>query len=277
MEGRRDHRSSIIAVALVALIALGAAYSWAGDDDPPPYDTPSTTIVYTTEEAAVVEAEHRGDAAGSKKKVESRSGRSCWLEPDTAPVTTANLDLYNAARDRGETSFNLYCDGEWIGLVWRPIDPGPVAPRPVSPRSVAEHLREEIPMPAVEIKINPDTGLAGAESWFWIEGYEGEPITNSTDAFGTPVEVEARPTSYEWSFGDGKVISSQSTGKPYPERSEIRHVFERASEDGYQIVVRFTFEVRYRTAGGPWTDLPGISRTASATYVVQESQAVIQR
>ena len=54
------------------------------------------------------------------------------------------------------------------------------------------HLRDQIPVPNVDIRINPDRGLVGVDSWFWIEGYDGSPIEESTDAFGQQVEVEAR-------------------------------------------------------------------------------------
>jgi hypothetical protein len=277
MESRRDHRSPIVASAVAALLVLGGPSAWA-ENDPPPYDTPSTTIVYTTPDSAVVEAETRGGSGDDKPATAiHRKKSNCYLEAVETAGEIDGVGHVSLPTPTDESAFWVVCDGETIGMVWLPIDPDPVAPRPVSPRSVAESLREEIPMPAVDIKINPDVGLVGSESWFWIEGYSGEPITNSTDAFGNIVEVEARPTSYEWSFGDGTVISTEAPGNAYPARSEIRHMFERASEDGYQVMVRFTFDVRYRTAGGSWTELPGISRTASATYRVQESQAVIQR
>lgn len=175
--------------------------------------------------------------------------------------------------------YSIYCDGEHVGFTWRPIDPDR-PPGPTPPREVAMHLREEIPMPQVTIRVNPETGLVGTESWFWVEGYEGAPITESTDAFGELVEVEASVDRYEWSFGDGKTQRSSSLGRPYPERSGVRHLYERSSArlaDGYQVQVRFLFSVRYRVAGGEWSQLPGITRTVSFRYPVKESQAVISR
>lgn len=216
----------------------------------------------------------------SARVATKRSGRSCHLEPDTAPVTDANVDFYNAHWD--EQSYNLICDGEWMGLVWIPMDPGPrPPPSPSEIRGAAIRLREEIPMPAVTIGANPaGTGLVGVEAWFWIEGYGGEVITHSTSAFGIPVEVEAHPTTYRWNFGDGTVAEANSPGTAYPQRSEIRHTYERSSAglpSGFPLDVEFNFEVRYRLAGGPWIDLTPISRSARVDYPVRESQAVITR
>jgi hypothetical protein len=141
-------------------------------------------------------------------------------------------------------------------------------------------LRDEIPIPQVTIEMNPQPGLVGVESWFWIDGYDGSPVTHSTDAFGRLVKVEASVLRYEWSFGDGSKLVGHSVGDPYPQRSDVRHVYERSSlglPSGYPVEVAFVFSVRYRVGGGGWIDLPGITRVAQAVYPVQESQAVIGR
>lgn len=141
-------------------------------------------------------------------------------------------------------------------------------------------LRDEVPMPTVGIHANPGVGLVATESWFWIEGYSGEPITSSTDAFGRPIEVEAKAERYEWHFGDGSSLVTTSPGRSYPQRSEVRHIYERSSagtEGGYLVQARFVFSVQYRVGGGAPIELPGIIRTAAFRYPVRESQAVIAR
>lgn len=272
MESRRDHRVPV-AVALVVIMLAGSNAA-RSEEPPPPYDTRSTAVVYTTPDAAVVEADSAGRTS-TAPSVKATRRKQCRLEPDTANVGFANVSMY--AAHQGENLFYLYCDGQYVGVVWRKIDPNPQPGRSMTPGDVAEHLRDEIPMPKVNVRINPDVGLVGAESWFWIEGYSGEAITNSTDAFGRAVEVEARAIHYEWSFGDGSSTAASTPGTAYPEKSQIRHVFQRASSGGYAIGVRFTFAVRYRVDGGAWTELPGISRMATATYRVKESQAVISK
>lgn len=274
MESRRSHQVSITAVA-ITLLTASLAFAQEQAEKLPPYEHAPTVEVYTNPDAAVVEASTAGGVPGATPtKITGR--RKCHLEPSTN-VGQGTSKLWS--EHPNDMLYSIYCDGEHVGFTWRPIDPDR-PPGPTPPREVAMHLREEIPMPQVTIRVNPETGLVGTESWFWVEGYGGAPITESTDAFGQLVEVEASVDRYEWSFGDGKTQRSSSLGRPYPERSEVRHLYERSSAglaDGYQVQVRFLFSVRYRVAGGEWSQLPGITRTASFRYPVKESQAVISR
>lgn len=272
MEGRRDHRIQVVLITM-AMLAIGLPAG--AEEKPPPLDTPPTTVVYTTPDSAVVEAE-KGPSAAPANNVVNRKKSNCHLEAVGTEGEVPGLGQVSIPAPEDKKAYWVMCDGQSVGMIWLPIKSGS-APKPSTPGDIAERLRSEIPMPQVSIRMNPSVGLVGNESWFWIEGYGGDAISNNTDAFGSLVEVEARPTSYEWSFGDGSTLTGDSTGRPYPERSEIRHVFERAASDGYQVTVRFVFEVRFRTNGGAWIDLPGITRTASTAYTVRESQAVISR
>jgi hypothetical protein len=275
MAGRRNYRVPLT-LMLATVLACGSGNAWAEDENPSP--PRPTTVVYTTKDSAVIEASNESKAA--RTTVASRGGRrQCKLERDTANIGFGSSRIYAEHAAAGETSFMLYCDGELVGLVWRKINPAP-RPAALTPIEIAERLRREIPLPAGSVRMNPDMGLVGTESWFWIEGYRGEPLTSSTDALGVPVTVEARPTTYHWSFGDGTTLETTAPGTAYPDRSEVRHVFEKSSSSmpgGYPVEVRFGFAVRYSTNGGAWVDLPPITRTASARYQVRESQAVLSR
>jgi len=275
MEGHVCNRIRIN-IACVLLIAAADMATAQENQLPPDRVRDLRVVVYTEPTAAVVEAGAIGGAPGAIP-TKSSGGRKCRLEPDTSNISFANTSFYAAHPD--ETSFYLYCDGQYVGIVWRKNDPQSAPRAAVAPEGVAMNLREEIPMPQVSIRANPAIGLVGAESWFWVEGYSGAPIVRSTDAFGRLVEVEAGVTRYEWAFGDGVTVAG-SLGRAYPDRSDIRHIYERSSlrnGDGYAVQVRFVFSVRYRIAGGPWVDLPGITRSAAFRYPVQESQAVISR
>lgn len=273
----RDYR-----VPLTLMLAMGLAWGpsnvRADEESTSPYRPRPTTVVYTTKDSAVIEASKTTRSVGTS--VTSRGGRrQCKLERDTANIGSGSSRIYGEHAAAGETSFMLYCDGQFVGLVWRKINPEP-RPAPLTPMEIAERLRREIPLPAGSVRMNPDVGLVGAESWFWIEGYRGEPLTTSTDALGVPVTVEARPTTYLWSFGDGTTLETTAPGRAYPERSEVRHVFQQSSwsmPGGYPVEVRFGLSVRYTINGGDWVDLPPITRTASARYQVRESQAVLSR
>lgn len=274
METCRDHRVRLIA-CLALLAALSATGAAAESNDPP--DWPDTITVHTEPDAAVVEATATEQNEGATVSTGS-SGPKCHLKEPDADGDPELQHVYYAHK----VPYYLVCDDGTTSIVWldytqpEPGQPGPAR----EPEDVALYLRDEIPIPQVEVRINPPRGLVGAESWFWIDGYDGRPITNSTDAFGALVEVEARVIRYEWSMGDGTTVASETPGQPYPRRSEVRHTYQRSSfglAEGYAVRATFFFSVRYRVAGGSWIELPGIERTASADYPVRESQAVIER
>lgn len=275
MVGRRNYRAPITVVLLLSVLVFptGAAL---GEEQEPPFKLPPTVVVETRPDAAVVDASTVANTPG-REPTRVSGKRKCYLDPSTN-VSYGSSQLW--ASHKNDMLYLIVCDGQAVGFTWRPIDPARPQGRPIPPEEVALHLRDEIPIPQVSVRANPDTGLVGAESWFWVEGYSGQPIADSTDAFGRLVEVEATVTRYDWSFGDGVVFSSDSIGSAYPNRSEIRHTYERSSAgmgDGYPVRVNFVFAVRYRLGGGPWIDIPGISRGAGFRYSVRETQAVISR
>jgi hypothetical protein len=277
MEDRGNHRvRRVVGLILALVLTEGVAGAQEHDDDPfEPW--PSTVSVDTNPDAVVVEAETHGSLAGESASESSGSGSNCWLEgPGNVGMGVAGI--WEQGPDK--LPYTVVCDGEATGVVWLKISGEPLEPAAVSPQEIAMQLREEIPIPNVIIGINPERGLVGVESWFWIDGYGGEPITESTAAFGRRVDVQATVMEYEWSFGDGKTLTTESPGRRYPERSDVRHVYQRSSlgqPNGYTVEVGFSFSVQYRVDGGGWINLPGIDRVAQAQYSVRESQAVISQ
>jgi hypothetical protein len=277
MEDRRDHRIPVVALATAVLMLLGPAAMADGPDDDQ-FDFNPTTVVHTNTDGAVVSSDAQATTMGTGGSA-GGGGSDCWLDPvgtigeifvDSFEEQWSNPDLF---------PFLLWCGDEMRGLVWLDMSGGEPAP-PLDPETIAMHLRDEIPVPNAEIRINPTRGLVGVDSWFWIDGYNGSPILESTNAFGQRVEVEARVARYEWSFGDGDRLVAETVGRSYPHRSQIRHIYERSSAglaSGYQVEVSFSFSVRYRIDGGGWIELPGISRVAATAYPVRESQSVIEQ
>jgi hypothetical protein len=271
MEDRKD--SPVRRIIGLTLVVVSSATSVSADHH---FTWPTDIVVQTNPDSVLVESHGGGSAPGSVGTQVSGGG-NCHLDgPGNIGAGSADL-----SRQRNVLPYTLICDGSVVGVLWLPIGSGGGAPPPaVSPQDIAMSLRERIPIPTVTIAVNPERGLVGIDSWFWIEGYDGRPITASTNAFGSRVDVEARVQRYEWSFGDGTSMTTESSGRPYPERSDVRHVYERSSlgyEEGYPVEVGFFFSVQYRIDGGGWVDLPGIERVAEARYSVRESQAVIHQ
>jgi hypothetical protein len=149
---------------------------------------------------------------------------------------------------------------------------------PVDPASVAAELLDHVPVPAITVGVNPEVGLVALPSWFWVEGYDGLPITASDTLAGTTVEVEITPTGYRWTFGDGATVESNSLGQRYPEESDIRHTYEQSSLSvggAFPVSVEITFSARYRVDGGPWQPLDPITRSFTTAYPVQQLQSIL--
>jgi hypothetical protein len=280
MEDRRHHRVRVTIAVVAAALPLLASPARGEERKPKQLDWPSRITVKTNPHAVVVDSEVHGSVPGGADA--HPTGSHCWLENTT---TIGEIRWPDPSAYPTVTMFPFFviCDGHIRGLEWVQWQPSEARRWPSNaegPQEIAKRLRDEIPIPNVNIEMNPAPGLVGVESWFWIEGYEGSPIEHSTDAFGRLVEVEASVLRYEWSFGDGSRFVGHTVGDRYPERSDVRHVYERSSlghPGGYSVQVAFVFSVRYRVNGGSWIDLPGITRVAQARYPVQESQSVIGR
>lgn len=209
------------------------------------------------------------------------SGVQCSYEPQFGNIGSASGYWKRAPSKTSVLGHRTCTDGTddfvWVDacdFVALDMCPNP-APR-VDPEVLAREARDHLPIPGIRISSNPRRGLVGLKSWFWLEG-GGQPLADSLSRFGVRVDVEARPASYRWEFGDGSEKTTMTPGHPYPHRSPVNHVYERSSaqfEQGYRVSVTTAFDVRWRTNGGRWRTLPGISRTSERYYRVAESQAV---
>ncbi len=185
----------------------------------------------------------------------------------------------------GDLPMLLYCDNRFLGVVWIPVGVQPpdvqiivVPGASTDPASIAANLLDHVPVPNVTLGVNPGVGLVAMPSWFWVEGYDGSPITASDTLGGTTVAVEITPTGYRWDFGDGVVLTTTSLGEPYPGESDVRHAYEQSSLSAggaFSLTLEITFSARYRVDGGPWQPLDPITRSFTAAYPVQQLQSIL--
>ena len=86
------------------------------------------------------------------------------------------------------------------------------------------------------------------------------------------------PSRYDWSFGDGGNLTSQSLGKPYPAESDVQHKYEFSSlryRAGFPVRLTVTFAAEFRVNGGAPQGLPPMRRTWGSDFRVQEIQPVL--
>ena len=172
----------------------------------------------------------------------------------------------------------------------------------IVPRVFVADILEDVPMPSVKVRMNPDLGLVAVPTWFWIEGYDGREFgvsrrINIPAEIGDDVPVDdvprddprrrptsvtivvtVRPSRYEWSFGDGTTVVSRSLGKPYPQASDVKHTYEHSSlrsPSDFAVGLTIEFAAEYRVNGGAAQALPPIRQTFESSYRVQEIQPVL--
>ncbi len=194
----------------------------------------------------------------------------------------------------GALPWVVTCDNGLFTIAWIPVGapdvteivvqtlPGP----PTDPRSMAQSLFGMVPLPPVAVGTNPGTGLVALPSWFWVEGYGGETLYGSETLGDTTVEVEITPQRYDWSFGDGTVLSTESLGQPYPAESDIQHRYERSLTAFVRLEITFGGQYRVTTIEddgeggvevivGAWEPLAPMVRSWTTPYPVRQLQAVL--
>lgn len=164
-----------------------------------------------------------------------------------------------------------------------PPTPTPVPLIPVCAACEAPGVAAGVPLPQVQVRMNPDLGLVNLPTWFWAVGYQGQALTasRSWSAPYEPTTIVVRYTvaRYIWDFGDGGQVETLSLGQAYPEASDITNVYRWSSrtEPGGQFHPSLTIEwrVEYRVDGGPPQPLPAVQRRYEASYPVQQLQPII--
>ena len=215
----------------------------------------------------------------------SSGGWSCSANIMNIGNATRSWFEGEAPQHPNQSPWVVNCTNGYMNIVWLPnaasssnvsvvVDTSGA----IDPVVLAADLVDQLPVPAIKIGVNPAPGLVALPSWFWIEGYDGAPITISRSLASVTVEVQITPTSYRWSFGDGAKLETTTLGRPYPATSEIRHTYEQSSLAAggkFTVTVDLTFSARYRVSGGAWQGLDPISRSFTSPYPVQQLQSIL--
>jgi hypothetical protein len=165
----------------------------------------------------------------------------------------------------------LLCNGMVVRPLW--VSPADVIDLDAAARVEAQRYVEHVLTPAVRIGVNPAArGLAGLDSWFWIEGFDGSVSAPPIRALGVTIDVRMTSGAVSWDFGDG-TVEAGDLGRAYPQESTVRHVHQH---DGtYVITASIALVPEYRVDGGPWLALPNLSAVATTTHPVEQRQAVV--
>lgn len=243
----------------------------------------------------------------------------------TIPNLSSAIDWQSLLQAHpNQMPYTLYVDNQFQGIVWIPnsapsqgVHFGPPPAQPAvpgnppagngsstDPYQVALDLLDHVPLPNIQLKMNPALGLVNLPGWFWVAGYDGKTFGTSRTVTIPPavgpdvpftdvpkndprrqptsftVSVTISASSYQWSFGDGANLVTQSLGQAYPAQSDIQHTYAFSSfqsPGGFPVSLTVVYNASYQVNGGPPQGLPPIAHTYTAAYPVQEAQTVLTR
>lgn len=293
------HQALGVLVAAASVLVIAAVPARADDDDgrhvpDAGMRTSASVSVRSGPNGVTVyisvaqESPGAGPSSSSSTSVGTGRTRSCSISVQNIGIVLSNSRWYQQERAAHPDHVfgSVSCDDGFFAFIWIPVGTPAggnvqvvfVDDDGVDPVAVALELLKHLPIPEIAIQANPSTGLVALPSWFWIDGYNGSPISSSDALSGVTVDVEVQPLTYRWSFGDGTSAETMSLGQRYPAESDIRHVYEQSSlaaGGAYRIFVEVTFAARYRVNGGAWQALDPITRSFTTDYPVQQLQSVL--
>lgn len=161
----------------------------------------------------------------------------------------------------------------------------------VSPAVLAEQARSQLRLPSMSIKSSPAAEqLVNLPTWLWLERGRWRTVSSTASVPGVSVTVTARPTSVEWSMGDGSSRGCRGPGTPYGAASSSKraahprsaspdcgHTYRTSSAgqpgEKYPVSATVHWALSWSGAGESGT-FPGLTTTSNAAFRVAESQAV---
>lgn len=178
----------------------------------------------------------------------------------------------------GQTGYYVYdANGQFVGIVCVPNAAPSSAPPPTSPEiALAEEASSRQPWPRLTVGVNPDIGITGLDSWFWLGPGDATLPPASATAGPLTVTVTAALVDVLWDFGDGsRSDTGVDLGQAYPSRSAVRHVYQTDSyrrPNGYAVLATLRFGVWYSVNSGPWRYLGTKAKSYHLPYLVYQIQ-----
>lgn len=171
------------------------------------------------------------------------------------------------------------------GAEW--VLPGEDGAPLIDPSVLAQQAVDALRLPAPRIAASPEGAqFVGLATWLWLEDGSWEAQDARASVPGLTVTATAVPLEATWEMGEGTRVLCEGPGtqwdptKHAPEdESECGHTYSRTSAGAVDGV--FTVEVTVQWAvswsgGGESGTEPGMTTTASTSWPVAQSQAVVQ-
>lgn len=163
-------------------------------------------------------------------------------------------------------------EGQWNQLPGSyclgPDDPGVPTIGQVIAQVQAEF--RNLPLPVAGVQVDPaPTSLVNIPTAFFAGG--AQSATFNPTILGTSVTINAKPTSWEWTWGDG---TTQTTSTPgVPKRPVVAHEYRQAKD--YSVSVATTWTGTFSVAGSPEVfpiRTPAVVQSAPVDVQVREAR-----
>lgn len=274
--GRHLASGALCAVVLVSLVAAPAHADGTGD-------------AWTDGKNVGADASTTRDDPSGGTAIGSTPRPACtWarLDPDHAAVADrlAQNGTGAAKGDGPGAWYRKICidaGGSTGTVVW--------VPDRVDPRVLAEQASDRVPIPNVELGINPnpDQGaVVNVETWLWVNASVWTPVTAQASAGDVVVTATAAPRRVVWDMGNGDRVTCEGPGRPYdPSRPSAeqstdcsytyRKSSARAQGGAYTVTATVVWEVSWTVTGAVGGGSLGTApRSQSIRLRVKEVQAV---
>lgn len=163
------------------------------------------------------------------------------------------------------------------GSDWASLYPEPSCIYSEKPRDIGDQIRESIlsefqsrPIAPSALAFQPSPyTLVGAHTNFYVAAGDQ---TFDFLMFEQNIRIVARPTEYEWNYGDGLVYGpAPLAGAPLPEErwgdeTPTSHVYRETGDYQARVVVYFSGE--YSINGGPMVPIDGRAAVPSAPQTI---------
>jgi hypothetical protein len=130
-----------------------------------------------------------------------------------------------------------------VGTTCEDVD-GPV----LTEARILEEVRR-IGLPSMSVETPPETFV----NYETVVYTEAETFARTVNLLGFTVDIEATPSQFHWTYGDGTTETTTTAGRPYP-ATDITHTWTDAHRT-FHPSVDVTYQIRFRVDGGDWQTL----------------------
>lgn len=168
-----------------------------------------------------------------------------------------------------------------VGAEW--VLPGEDGTPVVDPAVLAQQAVDSLRLPRPRIAASPEAAqLVRLPVWLWLDGASWVSQSASASVPGLTVTATAVPVEAAWVMGDGTTVECSGPGTAWKksmgakaESPDCGHTYTQPSRNELKVTVTVSWQVTW-SGGGESGSVPGMVTTASVSWTVTESHALVR-